>query len=115
MSLPANISSQYISALLLIAPRLKQGLELELEGEITSLPYIKMTLALLKRVGITSTFEGKIIRIPNQEDISHPAQTVESDWSSASYWFSAIALCDKGEVGVVELPRRQSSRRCGFA
>ena len=96
--LPANISSQYISALLLIAPRLKQGLELELEGEITSLPYIKMTLALLKRVGITSTFEGKIIRIPNQEDISHPAQTVESDWSSASYWFSAIALCDKGEV-----------------
>ena len=96
--LPANISSQYISALLLIAPRLKQGLELELEGEITSLPYIKMTLALLKRVGITSTFEGKIIRIPNQEDISNPAQTVESDWSSASYWFSAIALCDKGEV-----------------
>lgn len=96
--LPANISSQYISALLLIAPRLKQGLELELEGEITSLPYIKMTLALLKRVGITSTFEGKIIRIPNQENISNPAQTVESDWSSASYWFSAIALCDKGEV-----------------
>ena len=96
--LPANISSQYISALLLIAPRLKQGLELELEGEITSLPYIKMTLALLKRVGITSTFEGKIIRIPNQEDISNPAQTVESDWSSASYWFSVIALCDKGEV-----------------
>ena len=98
VSLPANISSQYISALLLIAPRLKQGLELELEGEITSLPYIKMTLALLKRVGITSTFEGKIIRIPNQEDISNPTQTVESDWSSASYWFSAIALCDKGEV-----------------
>ena len=98
VSLPANISSQYISALLLIAPRLKQGLELELEGEITSLPYIKMTLALLKRVGITSTFEGKIIRIPNQENISNPAQTVESDWSSASYWFSAIALCDKGEV-----------------
>ena len=98
VSLPANISSQYISALLLIAPRLKQGLELELEDEITSLPYIKMTLALLKRVGITSTFEGKIIRIPNQEYISNPAQTVESDWSSASYWFSAIALCDKGEV-----------------
>lgn len=96
--LPANISSQYISALLLIAPRLNQGLELELEGEITSLPYIKMTLALLKRVGITSTFEEKIIRIPNQEDISNPAQTVESDWSSASYWFSAIALSDKGEV-----------------
>lgn len=98
VGLPANISSQYISALLLIAPRLKQGLELELEGEITSLPYIKMTLALLKRVGITSTFEGNIIRIPNQDDISDPVQTVESDWSSASYWFSAIALSDKGEV-----------------
>ena len=96
--LPANISSQYISALLLIAPRLKQGLELELEGEITSLPYIKMTLALLKRVGITSTFEGKIIRIPHQEYISNPGQIVESDWSSASYWFSTIALCNNGEV-----------------
>ena len=98
VGLPANMSSQYISALLLIAPRLKQGLELELEGEITSLPYIKMTLALLKRVGITSSFEGKIIRIPHQERILNPKQTVESDWSSASYWFSAVALCDQGQI-----------------
>ena len=97
VSLPANISSQYISALLLIAPRLKQGLELELKAKSLRCPTLK-SLALLKRFGITSTFEGKIIRIPNQEDISNPTQTVESDWSSASYWFSAIALCDKGEV-----------------
>ena len=58
--LPANVSSQYISALLLIAPRLKNGLNMHLEGEITSLPYIKMTLALLERVGIPSVFKGWI-------------------------------------------------------
>lgn len=96
--LPANISSQYISALLLIAPRLKNGLQLELEGEITSLPYIKMTLALLERVGISTRFEGKTITIPHQAEIKNTSQTVESDWSSASYWFSAIALADKGQV-----------------
>ena len=65
--LPANVSSQYISALLLIAPRLKNGLNMHLEGEITSLPYIKMTLALLERVGIPSVFEEKTIAIPPQE------------------------------------------------
>ena len=96
--LPANVSSQYISALLLIAPRLKNGLNMHLEGEITSLPYIKMTLALLERVGIPSVFEGKTIAISPQEKIKMPNQTVESDWSSASYWFSSIALSDKGNI-----------------
>ena len=96
--LPANVSSQYISALLLIAPRLKNGLNMHLEGEITSLPYIKMTLALLERVGIPSVFKGKTITISPQEKIKMPNQTVESDWSSASYWFSSIALSDKGNI-----------------
>src|SRR5574343_1447828 len=63
VSLSANVSSQYISALLLIAPKLKNGLELSLEGEITSIPYIKMTLALLNEIGVMTTFQGnKIIR-----------------------------------------------------
>ncbi|MGB1449318.1 MAG: 3-phosphoshikimate 1-carboxyvinyltransferase [Flavobacteriaceae bacterium] len=98
VTLPANISSQYISALLLIAPKLSNGLVLHLEGEITSLPYIKMTLALLERLGITPSFEGKTIRIPYCESVVKQTLVVESDWSSASYWFSTLALADQGEI-----------------
>ena len=98
VSLPANISSQYISALLLIAPKLTKGLVIHLEGEITSLPYIKMSLALLERIGISTTFDGTSIRVPYQADIVPQQQIVESDWSSASYWFSSLALCQEGEL-----------------
>lgn len=98
VSLPANISSQYISALLLIAPKLTNGLVLHLEGEITSLPYIKMTLALLERIGISTTFDGKSIRVPYHSNVLAQEQIVESDWSSASYWFSSLALCEEGEI-----------------
>ncbi len=98
VALPANISSQYISALLLIAPKLANGLTLHLEGEITSLPYIKMTLALLERVGVQTAFEGKIIRIPFQAEVQAQVQIVESDWSSASYWFSVLSLAEEGEI-----------------
>ncbi len=89
---------QYISALLLIAPKLAQGLVLELEGEITSLPYIKMTLALLKRLGISSEFTNQTIRVPYCKEIPSQTQIVESDWSSASYWFSVVALSNTGEI-----------------
>lgn len=98
VTLPANISSQYISALLLIAPKLTSGLRLHLEGEITSLPYIKMTLALLKRLGINTSFERKTISIPFQATIEKQVQVVESDWSSASYWFSTLSLAEEGEI-----------------
>lgn len=96
VSLPANVSSQYISALLLIAPKLENGLELILEGEITSIPYIKMTLALLNEIGATTSFvENKIIVKPLQSAICN-LQSVESDWSSASYWYSIVALSEIG-------------------
>lgn len=98
VSLPANISSQYISALLLIAPRLEEGLNLTLEGEITSLPYLKMTLALLDRIGINSQFEGKNIQIAQQKTIADQTQIVESDWSSASYHFSCVAMSSEGSI-----------------
>ena len=98
VSLPANISSQYISALLLIAPHLEEGLNLTLEGEITSLPYLKMTLALLERVGVHSQFENKNIRISQQRIIEDQTQVVESDWSSASYHFSCVALSSAGRI-----------------
>ena len=98
VSLPANISSQYISALLLIAPHLEEGLNLSLEGEITSLPYLKMTLALLERVGVHSQFEDKSIKISQQRKIANQTQVVESDWSSASYHFSCVALSSAGRI-----------------
>ena len=96
VSLPAYVSSQYISALLLIAPKLENGLELTLEGEITSVPYINMTLALLNYIGITTSFiENKII-VKSQLAIQNSQFTIESDWSSASYWYSIIALSEIG-------------------
>lgn len=97
VALPANVSSQYISALLLIAPKLENGLELVLEGEITSLPYIKMTLALLHQIGVTTLFENNTIKVTHKPSaITHFPITVESDWSSASYWYSIVALSEIG-------------------
>ena len=96
VSLSANVSSQYISALLLIAPKLEKGLELTLEGEITSIPYIKMTLALLNEIGIETSFVGNKIVVCHAELVSASQLTVESDWSSASYWYSIVALSKIG-------------------
>ncbi len=94
--LKANVSSQYISALLLIAPSLKNGLVLFLEGKITSVPYINMTLNLLNQIGASTSFEGQTIVIKPLKTI-HSQQTivVESDWSSASYFYSIVALSPK--------------------
>ena len=96
VSLPANVSSQYISALLLIAPKLENGLELTLEGEITSIPYIKMTLQLLNEIGVKTSFENNKITVCHAELVSASNLTIESDWSSASYWFSIVALSEIG-------------------
>lgn len=97
VSLAANVSSQYISALLLIAPQLENGIELMLEGEITSVPYINMTLSLLNQIGIETSFIGNVISVKPLSLIPHPLTlTVESDWSSASYFYSIIALSEIG-------------------
>ena len=98
VNIPANVSSQYISALVLIAPKLQNGLELTLVGEITSIPYIKMTLALLNEIGVKATFEeNKIVVAPLSEiPPSGVRGLVESDWSSASYFFSIVALAEIG-------------------
>ena len=97
VSLPANVSSQYISALLLIAPKLENGLELTLEGEITSVPYIKMTLALLNEIGVKTSFaDNKIVVKPQTINYKPQIISVESDWSSASYFYSIIALSEIG-------------------
>ncbi|MFS4494887.1 3-phosphoshikimate 1-carboxyvinyltransferase [Maribacter sp. 2308TA10-17] len=96
VSLPADISSQYISSLLLTAPSLENGLELELIGKITSVPYIKMTLALLNEIGVESSFEGNTIKVIPKASVNKTNLVVESDWSSASYFYSIVALSDVG-------------------
>ena len=100
VSLKATISSQYISALLLIGAKLNKGLTLSLEGEITSVPYINMTLSLLNEIGIKTSFEGNEIKVFPEETASNlknkKSIVVESDWSSASYFYSLIALSEIG-------------------
>lgn len=97
VSLPANVSSQYISALLLIAPKLENGLELTLEGAITSRPYIEMTLALLNKIGVTTSFVANCISVSPKAIIENQQVIqIESDWSSASYYYSIVALSEIG-------------------
>lgn len=98
VALPANISSQYISALLLIAPALENGLELELVGKITSVPYINMTLGLLQQLNIATTFEGNTITVAPKPEVAPASMVVESDWSSASYFYSLTALAKEGST-----------------
>jgi 3-phosphoshikimate 1-carboxyvinyltransferase len=99
VSLKANVSSQYISALLLIGSVLDNGLKIYLEGEVTSMPYIKMTLGLLNNIGVEAIFEGNLIQVLSNKkciESSYKKVIVESDWSSASYFYSLIALSEIG-------------------
>ena len=93
VSLDSNVSSQYISALFLIGSSLKNGLEINLKGKITSKSYLLMTLSLLNKIDIKYTFNGNVIKIDKFKDsILKKTIHVESDWSSASYYYSFIAL-----------------------
>ena len=92
----ANVSSQYISALVLMATKLENGLKLHLDGKITSVPYINMTLSLLEQIGVETSFEGQTINVKPYLETDSKTLTVESDWSSASYFYSIIALSPLG-------------------
>lgn len=93
LRIPANISSQFISALLMIAPVLPNGLILHLEGAIVSRPYIQMTLSLMKRFGVDAQWIDSTIKIQKQ---SYQAKdfVVEADWSAASYYYALAAFSD---------------------
>lgn len=108
VTLAANVSSQYISALLLIAPKLPNGLELHLEGTITSVPYIKMTLGLLDELGIQTSFEGNLIKVYPQNNLLKNQIEVESDWSSASYFFSILSLSETASSVTLTSYKRES-------
>ena len=102
ISLPADISSQYVSSLLMIAPMLEQGLTVNLCGEVLSRPYIDMTLELMKSFGAEAAWtDGNHIRVmpvPYRQNVQY---TVESDWSAASYWYEMVALSSDRKARVV--------------
>ena len=100
ITLPANISSQFISALIMLGPFVEKGIELILTGDITSKPYIRMTLVLLERFGIKTKFEGQTIKVEYNNSPTKTEQVVESDWSSASYIFSVVALSEGSEISL---------------
>ena len=100
ISIHGNVSSQYISALLLTAPSLENGLEIELIGKVTSTPYINMTLALLNDIGVWTSWKDNIIQVQYKKSIDDITITVESDWSSASYFYSLVALSESGKVSL---------------
>jgi len=97
ISIKGDISSQYITALLLIASQLPLGLTLQIEGELTSRPYVEMTLAMLQQADIQHQWDGNNIHIPKQ-DFRETSLHVEPDWSAASYWYAIAALADEAEL-----------------
>lgn len=98
--LDANISSQYITALILIAPAMKNGLVVNLVGNITSRPYIEMSLSILKRIGVQTSFLNNTIKINPFKNKQKIVQTVESDWSSLSYFYSIVALSKEANLKI---------------
>ncbi len=92
-----DVSSQYLSALLLIANVLPNGLELQIEGPLTSRPYLTMTLDMLAEAGISHQWMGDTISIAKQT--AKPCRlTIEPDWSAASYWYAMVALAEKADL-----------------
>ncbi|RLJ72622.1 3-phosphoshikimate 1-carboxyvinyltransferase [Pedobacter alluvionis] len=105
VKIKGDISSQYISALLMIAPILPQGLTLEIEGELTSKPYVDMTLDMLAEVGIEHSWNENSITIKPQA-FKPGTLVVEPDWSAASYWYSIAALADEAEISLPALKEK---------
>ena len=102
VTIKGNVSSQYLSALLIIAPTLPLGLSLHIEGGLTSVPYIEMTLNMLASAGVKHSWTANTIRIEPQQ-YQQATLTVEPDWSAASYWYSIAALADKGDITLPHL------------
>ena len=97
ISLNGGVSSQYISALMMIGPYMQNGLKINLLGNIVSVPYILMTIQLMKEYGVEVEFDGQLIKIQPQE-YKPILYKVESDWSAASYWYEIISFVRNGKI-----------------
>ena len=100
VKISSEVSSQYITALMLVAPSLSNGLNIELNGDITSIPYIEMTLEMLQKIGVTCSFSNNKIVVKPIKKINDITVKVESDWSSASYFYSIVALSENMEINL---------------
>jgi len=100
VELNADISSQFITALMLIAPRLPNGLTLQLNGKITSFPYLNMTIQMLHQLGLRTDQNGNSIQIFPAEKIEQQEFTIESDWSSVSYFYAMAALSESADLEI---------------
>ena len=114
LELDGSISSQYISALLMIAPTLEGGLQLTLKSKITSASYIDLTLRLMKRFGIQYKWNANKVTIEQQEYRPIP-YTVEADWSGASYWYQMAVLADEAEIMLKGLELKSLQGDCAQA
>lgn len=107
LELPGNVSSQYISALMMIAPEVEGGIQIKLTGKIISKPYLEMTLQLMDQFGARGFWKGDVITIP--QAAYHPVPcTVESDWSAASYWYEMVALSPSSEITLTGLDKKST-------
>ena len=102
LSLPGDISSQFISALLMVAPTIENGLTLEITSKVLSKPYIALTLDLMSEFGIEYTWENNLIKVEQQNYLAKNIK-VENDWSAASFWYSFLALSKSGEIKIPDL------------
>ena len=102
LSLPGDISSQFISALLMIAPKIEGGLSLEITSKVLSKPYIDMTLDLMSEFGIESSWKNNLIKVEQQNYLGKNIK-VENDWSASSFWYSFLALSKSGEIKIPNL------------
>ncbi len=102
IEIEGGISSQFISALMMVGPVLDGGLRITLTGEVVSATYIRMTLELMKQCGVQATFDGKQIVVPAQP-YSMERFSVESDWSAASYWYQVAAMLPGSEIHLPNL------------
>ena len=100
IEIPGNISSQFISALLMMGPIMSEGLELRLTGDIVSRPYIDLTLCTMKQFGASADWaDSRTIRIDATPYEARP-YLIENDWTAASYWYEIVALCGVGSASV---------------
>jgi 3-phosphoshikimate 1-carboxyvinyltransferase len=97
LHMQGNVSSQYLSAILMIAPYTRDGVKLVIEGDLVSRPYLQMTLSLMQDFGVSYTGDENVIEIKPSEYCAREF-TVENDWSAASYWYSIVALSEDKSI-----------------
>ncbi len=105
ITIDGSISSQYISALLMIAPKLKNGIQIEFSGEIISKPYINMTIEMMRYFGVSVRWEGSTI-IVDAGNYKAKNSSIEADWSAASYWYSMVALAKEADITLYGLKQQ---------